>query len=154
MWKNISWNDSCFYPFMRKSIILFVFFFAQFCFGQEKEISQSYLIGRWTVDHTMTEGNTVFIIYKRVRTLKVNWELRFLTTGEYRISFNSGRKIGRRCGNDFHRRVINGYYRFNYQEQIVTLESYNTDPNMNWNLVWIDESSFAVKKVQDNSSYN
>lgn len=145
---------------MRKSIILFVFFFAQFCLGQEKEISQSYLIGRWTVDHTMTEGNTTFTIYKRVRTLKVNWELRFLTTGEYRITFNSGRKIGRRCGNEIYQGGIirqggiTGYYRFNSQEQIVTLESYNTDPVIYWDVIWINKNSFAVKKVKDNSVYN
>ena len=46
-----------------------------------------------------------------------------------------------------------GYYRFNSQEQSVTLESYNTDPIINWGLVWIDENSFGVKKAKDNITY-
>ena len=80
--------------------------------------------------------------------------LRFLTTGEYRISFNSGRKIGRRCGNEVRRREINGYYRINSKEQTVTFESYNTDPIINWELMWFDENSYGVRKAKDNFNYD
>ncbi|WP_282074922.1 hypothetical protein [Maribacter aquivivus] len=139
---------------MRKPIILLVLFFAQLCFGQEKEISKSFLIDRWKVDKTKIEGDTEITVYRRSRTLKIGNELRFLSTGEYRITFNSGRRIGRRCGNEIRTEGINGYYRFNSQEQSVTLESYNTDPIINWSLVWIDENSFGVKKAKDNITYN
>ncbi|MEP2281525.1 hypothetical protein [Maribacter sp.] len=112
------------------------------------------------VDKTIKEGDSEITVYKRRRTLKIGTELRFLTTGEYRITFNSGRKIGRRCGNEIYQGEvirqggITGYYRFNTQNQSVTLESYDTDPVIHWEFMWIDENSFAVKKVQDNSSYN
>ncbi|WP_282112391.1 hypothetical protein [Maribacter stanieri] len=131
---------------MRKSIILLVLFFAQLCFRQEKEITKSFLIDRWKVDKTLKEGDTEITVYKRSRTLKIGNELRFFGTGEYRITYNSGRKIGRRYGNEIRSGGVNGYYRFNSQEQSVTLESYNTDPIVNWGLVWIDENSFGVKK--------
>ncbi|WP_157483890.1 hypothetical protein [Maribacter hydrothermalis] len=139
---------------------MLILFFAQLCFGQVEQVSESYLIGRWTSYKTIKEGNSVFTVYKRVRTLKVDWELRFLTTGEYRITFNSGRSIGRRCGNEIRQGEIirqggiNGYYRFNSQEQSVSLESYNSDPIINWDLLWIDENSFGVKKEKDNFNYN
>ena len=138
---------------MRKPIILLILFFAQLCFGQEKEISKSFLIDRWKVYKTIKEGDTEITVYKRSRTLKIGSELRFLSTGQYRITFNSGRRIGRRCGNKIRSRGINGYYRFNSQEETVTLESYNTDPNINWSLVWIDENSFGVKKAKNNITY-
>jgi len=138
---------------MRKSIILLVLFFAQLCFRQEKEITKSFLIDRWKVDKTLKEGDTEITVYKRSRTLKIGNELRFFGTGEYRITYNSGRKIGRRYGNEIRSEVVNGYYRFNSQEQSVTLKSYNTDPIINWDLVWIDENSFGVKKAKDNITY-
>ncbi|WP_324024749.1 hypothetical protein QSV08_16160 [Maribacter sp. BPC-D8] len=138
---------------MRKPIILLILFFAQLCFGQEKEISKSFLIDRWKVYKTIKEGDTEITVYKRSRTLKIGSELRFLSTGQYRITFNSGRRIGRSCGNEIRSGGINGYYRFNSQEQTVTLESYNTDPNINWSLVWIDENSFGVKKAKNNITY-
>ncbi|WP_300026906.1 hypothetical protein [uncultured Maribacter sp.] len=131
---------------MRNLIILLTLFLAQLSSGQVQQVSESYLIGSWIVDHKIQEGDTETTVYRRCTTVQIGSVLRFLTTDEYRISFNSGRKIGRRCGNDFRRRVINGYYRFNSQEQIVTLESYNTDPVIYWEVMWINENSFAVKK--------
>ena len=139
---------------MIKPIILLILFFAQLCFAQEKEISKSFLVDRWKVDKTIKEGDTEITVYKRSRTLKIGSELRFLSTGQYRITFNSGRRIERRCGNKIRSRGINGYYRFNSQEQTVTLESYNTDPIINWSLVWIDANSFGVKKAKKNIAYN
>ncbi|WP_405400143.1 hypothetical protein [Maribacter sp. Asnod2-G09] len=139
---------------MIKPIILLILFFAQLCFAQEKEISKSFLVDRWKVYKTIKKGDTEITVYKRSRTLKIGSELRFLSTGQYRITFNLGRRIERRCGNKIRSRGINGYYRFNSQEQTVTLESYNTDPIINWSLVWIDANSFGVKKAKKNIAYN
>ncbi len=145
---------------MRNSIILLTLFLAQLSSGQVQQVSESYLIGSWIVDHKIQEGDTEITVYRRCTTGQIGSVLRFLTTGEYRITFNSGRKIGRRCGNEIYQGGIirqggiAGYYRFNIQDQSVSLESYNTDPNMNWNLVWIDENSFGVIKAKDNSTYD
>tara|TARA_R110002051_G_scaffold171982_3_gene242443 strand:+ start:39249 stop:39668 length:420 start_codon:yes stop_codon:yes gene_type:complete len=139
---------------MRNSIFLLTLFFAQICFGQEKQLSESYLIGRWTVDQTIKEGDFEITVYRRCTTSQIGRVLRFLTTGEYRISFNLARKIGRSCGNEVRPGVVNGYYRFNYKEQTVTFESYNTDPIINWDLMWFNENSFGVKKAKDNFNYN
>jgi hypothetical protein len=114
-------------------------------FWSREKISKSFLIDRWKVYKIIKEGDTEITVYKRSRTGQIGRVLRFLTTGEYRITFNSGRKIGRRCGNEIRSGGINGYYRFNSQEQSATLESYNTDPIINRDLVWIDENSFGVK---------
>ncbi len=139
---------------MRNSIILLTLFLAQLSFAQEKEISKSFLIDRWKVYKIIKEGDTEITVYKRSRTLKIGSELRFFTTGKFRMTFNSERSIGRRCGNEIHQGGISGYYLFNTQDQSVTLESYNTRPIMHWNLVWIDENSFGVIKAKDNSTYD
>jgi len=145
---------------MRNSILLLTFFLAQLSFAQEKEISKSFLIDRWKVYKTIKDGDTEITVYKRSRNLKIGRELRFFTTGKFHMTFNSKRRIGRRCGNEIYKggiirqRAITGYYRFNTQDQSVSLESYNTDPIMHWNLVWIDESSFGVIKAKDSSTYD
>ena len=139
---------------MRNSILLLTLFLAQLSFAQEKEISKSFLIDRWKVYKTIIEGDTEITVYKRSRTLKIGKELRFFTTGKFHMTFNSKRRIGRRCGNGILREGINGDYFFNTQDQSVTFESYNTPPIMHWNLVWIDENSFGVLKANDNNTYN
>ncbi len=72
-----------------------------------------------------------------------------MTNGEYRITHNWG---PRRCGNERRPKKIIGYFRFDPQSQKITLESYDTDPIKNWEIVWIDENSFGVKKPEHNTA--
>ncbi|WP_396632709.1 hypothetical protein [Maribacter sp. R86514] len=139
---------------MRNSILLLTLFLAQLSFAQEKEISKSFLIDRWKVYKTIKDGDTEITVYKRSRTLKIGRELRFFTTGKFHMTFNSKRRIGRRCGNRILPEGINGDYFFNTQDQSVTFKSNDTRSMMHWKLVWIDENSFGVLKANDNSTYN
>ncbi|MDO6810642.1 hypothetical protein Q4603_18610 [Zobellia galactanivorans] len=137
---------------MIKLTHLFFLFFSVLSFAQEKLISESDLVGYWTFEEIIKENDTNITIYKRCNvgkrcsnTRKINTTIRFMPNGEYRISHSLGRGYGR-CGNVNRPKNVVGYYKMDPELQKITLESYDTDPIKNWEIVWIDEISLGVKK--------
>ncbi|MEO9513961.1 MAG: hypothetical protein ABJN84_02395 [Flavobacteriaceae bacterium] len=129
---------------MKKSITLFTFFLASLSFGQEIIISVSDLVGYWALEQTVKENDINITVYRRCNLSQKGTVLRFMTNGEYRITHKLGRRT---CGNERRPKKIIGYFRLDPQSQKITLESYDTDPTKNWEIVWIDENSLGVKKT-------
>ena len=135
---------------MRKLITLFIFFSVALIFGQEIQVSESDLVGYWTSERIIIKENYNVWVYKRSRFGEKGTTIRFMKNGEYRINYNWEPR--RRCGNERRPKPIIGYFRFDPQLQKITLESYDTDPIKNWEIVWIDENSFGVKKPKHNKT--
>ncbi|WP_027078021.1 hypothetical protein [Maribacter antarcticus] len=131
---------------MRKLITLFTFFFVAFSFGQENQISESDLVGYWISERIIKKDEFNISVYKRSNIGQKGTTIRFLTNGEYHITHNLGKGRGR-CGNEIRPKKIIGYFRLDPELQKITLESYDTDPIKNWEIVWIDENSLGVKKT-------
>ena len=131
---------------MRKITTFFTLFFVALSFGQEKQISESDLIGYWTSERIIKNDDINIWVYKRSNVGQKGTTIRFMTNGEYRVTHNLGKARGR-CGNETRPKKIIGYFRLDPKLQEITLESYDTDPIKNWEIVWIDENSFGVKKT-------
>ncbi|MBA6316804.1 hypothetical protein [Cellulophaga baltica] len=144
---------------MRKLTPLFFLFFSVLTFSQEKLISESDLVGYWTFEEIIKENDTNITIYRRCKlsqrcnTGKKNTTIRFMTNGEFRITYSLGREYGR-CGSDNRHRPKNvvGYYKMDSELRKIALESYDTNPIENWKIVWIDENSIGVKKPKHNKT--
>lgn len=134
---------------MRKSITLFTFFLASLSFCQEIPFSESELVGYWTLEQIVKENDINITVYRRCNKSQNGTVLSFMTNGEYRITYKLGRRT---CGNERLPKEIIGYFRLDPHSQKITLESYDTDPIENWEIVWIDENSFGVKKPKHNKA--
>ena len=139
---------------MRKLITLFTFFYVALSIGQENQISESDLIGHWTSERIIEENDFNFTVYKRGNFSNIgSTVIQFKTTGEYRITYYSGRRP-ERCGTGIRPRNNGniGYFSLDTELQQVKLDSYDTAPRLNWDVIWIDENSFGVKKPKHNKT--
>lgn len=61
---------------MRNLILLLTLFLAQLSYGQVEQVSESYLIGSWTVEQKIQEG-TEITVYRRCTTGQIGSVLLF-----------------------------------------------------------------------------
>ncbi|VXC12961.1 hypothetical protein [Maribacter litoralis] len=134
---------------MRKSITLFTFFLASLSFGQEIPISESDLVGYWTLEQIVKENDINITVYRRCNISQKGTVLRFMTNGEYRITHKLGRRT---CGNETRPKNVIGYFNLDPEFRKLMLDSYSNSPKTDWDVIWIDENSFGVKKPKHNNT--
>ncbi len=133
---------------MRKSITIIAFFVALVSFGQENEISKSDLVGYWTFERIERNPDFDIMIYKRCNFSQKGTVVRFKSDGKYSINHNWG---PRRCGNERRPKNVSGIFSLDSELKKVKLNSYPAKSRTSWNLIWIDENSFGVKKPKHNN---
>ncbi|MBT2163084.1 hypothetical protein HW347_17575 [Zobellia sp. KMM 6746] len=140
---------------MRKLTTLFTFLFVALIFGQENQISESNLIGHWTSEQIFDEDDSIITIYKRGKFSNIgSTGIQFKTTGEYLITYYSRRKPIGRCGTGIRRSNKSniGYFSLDTELQQLNLDSYDTAPRLNWEVIWLDENSLGIKKPKHNKT--
>ncbi len=144
---------------MQKLITILYLFFSLITFGQENKLTESDLVGYWTFEHIILESDSRIFVYKRCDFTQKGTVYKFKSDGNFKIFHNwKFTKIHRpaRCGNEIRKKPksIYGKYSLSSELQQVKLVGYPMAYKKNWDLIWIDENSFGVKKPKHNNIYN
>lgn len=125
--------------------------FISLSIGQENQISESDLVGYWTLERNVQENDFNVMVYRRCNFSQIGTVIRFKSDGKYSLTHKSG---PRRCGNDIPPKNVNGYFSLDLELQNVKLNSYSAASRTSWDVIWIDENSFGVKKPKHSKTSN
>ena len=125
--------------------------------AQENTIVLSDLFGAWRFQRIEKGDNYDIEVYQRCAKCNLGQVHRFYTNGNFEIQRTSGHQSAitrgpRRCGNEYFGGTINstnskGTYSFDEVHQQIVFKHPESKFESSWDLIWIDQNSFGVKKL-------
>ncbi len=136
---------------MKTLCTILLFFSVSITFSQENQITESNLIGSWTFDRTVKGVDYNIMIYKRSNSNQPGSVVTFFDNGEFSLDHNWGH---RRCGNETQPRTIKGNFHLNSESRELSLTGTSFSYHQSWQLLWLDNNSFGLKRIVPGPVYN